>query len=500
MPRRAAITENGQELLAHLQKWCVAWKGLELPLGMSTDRALAEAMTLRERVRDRQLGEFDFGDRDQAADVLYALCSTLLNDCQDAPAEVFDEAAAVYDALSTCVWSDDEIGEQETILSSLAFSCWRASRLLGRPVDAHRWEVQYRINLQRSTEWNLIGDLCQAQGEADSSGFSGITALDAEDLFRLLLYLRERCGADPQMVSTGAVRLYRELSSNNIRVPSDLRLYFLGESARLAGGTVRNTGVQEEASDWLDVAASHFRAGPNQEPELARVSYLRLAILYRLCRFEAVHRSIPALERVFRDLGMQEDAAKARILWAASLKSAGQCERALSVLAPLRDLKDELRPVLYGWVLVELGDISQILGDYRKGFADLNEAGALFRAEDQLLGLADVAAMMGFGFRSQGMLKEAAECFQRSQEQYRQLGVRSQEAYAGVLLAETYMALGLPRKAERLLLAAVPIFEEQSMVADAVAAVALLRESIRRQRLAPQVLRDLRERMREPSR
>jgi tetratricopeptide (TPR) repeat protein len=453
-------------------------------------------MALRERVRSRGEVEFDFGDRDQAADVLYALSSAMFDDCQDAPDHVLSDAAAFHDALSKCRWKDDEIGERETILCSLAFSCWRAARLLARSIDSQQWEEQYRLTLRGSAEWSLIGNLCQPEDGAISPSFSGLGALNPEELFRFLLYLRDRCDTDPQMVSLGAIRLYRELSANNIQVPSDLRLFFLGESARLAGATVRNTGVQEEASDWLDVAASHFRVGPNREPELARVSYLRLAILYRLCRFEAVYRSIPALAKSFRDFGMQEDLVKSRILWAASLKSAGECERALAVLEPLRHLKEELRPALYAWVLVELGDISQILGDYRKGFEDLEEAARLFRAGEQLLGLADVAAMIGFGLRSQGKLREAAECFQGSQEQYRQLGVRSLEAYAGILLAETYIALGSPHEAERLLLAAVPIFEEQGMIADAVAAVALLRESIRQQKLDPKMLRDLRERLR----
>jgi tetratricopeptide (TPR) repeat protein len=205
---------------------------------------------------------------------------------------------------------------------------------------------------------------------------------------------------------------------------------------------------------------------------------------------------MPALVKTFDDLGMEEDLAKARILWAASLKSAGDCEKAVTVLMPVKRLKDRLRPALYGWVLVELGDISQILGEHRKGFEALEEAAQMFRAEGHLTGLADVAAMMGFGYRSQGMLREAAECFHASQEQYRRLGVRWLEGYAGVLLAETYLALGSPREAERLLLAAMPIFEEQSMVADAVAALRLLRESIRQQKLDPQMVRNLRERLR----
>ena len=446
-------------------------------------------------MRDQRDSELDLNDRDKTADVLYALCSLMSEDCEGTPREVLDHAATVHDTLSTRQWRDDEMSERETILCSLAFLCWRAARLLGRSFNAQQWEIRYRVAVQDTFEWSLIGEACLPHNREGKRGFQDLERLSSEELFRLLLYLRERCDVDPQMVSLAAIRLHKELSANTIEVPGDLRLYFLGESARLAGATVRNTGVQEEAIDWLDIAAKHFQAGPNREPELARVSYLRFAILYRLCGFDAVYKSIPALAKTFQNLGMQEDLVKCRILWAASLKSAGECERALGVLAPLKHMKDGMKPALYGWVLVELGDIKQILGDYQRGLEDLKEAARLFRAEDQWIGLADVASMMGFGFRSQGMLKEAAECFRASQEQHRQLGMRSLEAYAGILLAETYLALGAPRDAERLLLAAIPIFEEQSMVADAVAAVRLLRASIRQRKLDPEILRDLRERL-----
>jgi hypothetical protein len=73
--------------------------------------------------------------------------------------------------------------------------------------------------------------------------------------------------------------------------------------------------------------------------------------------------------------------------------------------------------------------------------------------------------------------------------------MKSLDAYAGILLAETFIELGLTRKAEKLLLAAAPVFEEQGMVADAVATVSLLREAIRRRKLDPQTLRELRDRM-----
>jgi hypothetical protein len=66
------------------------------------------------------------------------------------------------------------------------------------------------------------------------------------------------------------------------------------------------------------------------------------------------------------------------------------------------------------------------------------------------------------------------------------------EAYHRVLLAETYLAMGRPREAEIEIRAALPILEEQGMLADAVIAVNLLREAVRQRKLLPADIRDLR--------
>jgi hypothetical protein len=69
-------------------------------------------------------------------------------------------------------------------------------------------------------------------------------------------------------------------------------------------------------------------------------------------------------------------------------------------------------------------------------------------------------------------------------------------AYAQFLVAETYLAMQLPRDAEAEVLKAIPIFKEEGIVLDAVAALSILRESIRQQKLDPDLLRELRDRLR----
>ena len=66
-------------------------------------------------------------------------------------------------------------------------------------------------------------------------------------------------------------------------------------------------------------------------------------------------------------------------------------------------------------------------------------------------------------------------------------------AYVRLFLAETLIALNCSREAEQEILAALPTIEEQKMVPEGLAAVALLKESVRRRKTDRNALRELRE-------
>jgi hypothetical protein len=74
--------------------------------------------------------------------------------------------------------------------------------------------------------------------------------------------------------------------------------------------------------------------------------------------------------------------------------------------------------------------------------------------------------------------------------------MKSLEAANRMLIAETYLAMGRHRDAEAEIRMAIPVFEEQRMVADAVVGVNLLREAMRRQRVDRPPVDDIRARPR----
>jgi hypothetical protein len=101
--------------------------------------------------------------------------------------------------------------------------------------------------------------------------------------------------------------------------------------------------------------------------------------------------------------------------------------------------------------------------------------------------------------RSRGLLSEALRLFTMSISDYERLGMTTSAAYIRILVAETYLAMDLPRDAERAILKALPVLEEEKIGPESLVAFSILREAVRRQKLDPQMLRELRERLRPGS-
>jgi tetratricopeptide (TPR) repeat protein len=447
-------------------------------LGLSVTEANGLAVRFLDGLRSSTASPLSA--RDLEPDVLYAALEILRKQCVAEPAKTLEQSTRISEFLKSGPWAEDELGERGELVCSYSFVSWRASRLLDRPHEKYRWETEYRSSLRSSLEWGSGWNRFLPRPAEDTGGPR--SHLEAEEAFRAVMFLQDNCDAVPERVGSSAVDLYRVLVSARGAQPADIAPFLAGSIARIAGAAMRQSGVPEEAGEWLDIAEREFRGSLCARAELAKVAYQRLALLYRLSRFDLVEAAIPTVDSSFIDLGMHEDHVKCRVLWAASLKIGGRYERALEVLEPLRGKRDQIPPALYGWILLEFGDLHQIGGDYERGIAELTEAAELLRNNNHFTGLAEVMAMLGSAYRAQGLLSEAIDLFQRGRQAYANLGMKSLEAYIRILLAETYLTRGNLADAEREILAAFPTLQEQRMLAEATAGLSLLREVARRRR------------------
>jgi len=487
------IKRDGSHLVELIPAWVTTSRGAELRLGGCVSDVIAEAVDLRRKIEGSWHMPLDIKDQSDRADVLYALCQLLSDDCLDSPETVLDQATSTIERLGASPWVQDDLEERESLVCSFMFVAWRAARVLNLSRDAQRWESKYNQLFRSSLLWGVTEVALEVVGQSIQAA-AEVIANGPEAVFQALLYLRDLGEAAPESAAQAAIQIFHSLEVDRLRLPQDLQAFFLGESARLAGTFLRFVGNLVEVERWAELSESHFQGDRNPTPALARVAFLRMAVAYAQSRWD--FRAAERLEHLFAELGMEEDRIKCRIVWAASLKTAGRFLEALEVLEPLRRSRTQIRAGLYGWALLHSGDIHQICGDYQLALEELTEAGNLLREGRQSSGLADVNSMISGIYRSHGMIDEALLLLKSSFQEHTRLGLTSLVANDRILIAETYLAMGRPGEAELEIRAALPVLQEQAMIPEAVIAVSLLREAIRRQHRESKMPREIREHLR----
>ena len=307
--------------------------------------------------------------------------------------------------------------------------------------------------------------------------------------------LRERAESSPSTVAEESAALYQWISDSSAPLGLfDERDYFLGEAALLVGRTLRHLGERDEAELWLDRSEASFRHIVNSGPLLANVSYARLTLRYEERRFQEVAELVPSLIKSFDRLGMKLESAKARFLNAVSLK---QCERSSEAVGILDELRQDQavanEPALLGQVLVEIGEHLSVEERYVEATSCYRQAVPLIKQSNRPLALASLKVSLAETFRRQELLDHALEGYRSALADFAELGMSTYVAYLHVLVSETLISCGRHREAEWEILAALPTIEEQKMVPEGFAAVALLKESVRRRKTDPNALRELRE-------
>jgi tetratricopeptide (TPR) repeat protein len=318
---------------------------------------------------------------------------------------------------------------------------------------------------------------------------------EPEILSAVCRLLRDVWNSKPDFVVAEASFLYSWLSSfEGGSFLFDERDYLLGETALLTAGGYRLLGNGEQTERWLARAESGYRHTVNPAPLLAEVAYMRLALWYDRRRYEDVLELLPSTLKSFEKLGMRADVSKARFLEAMTLKECSRNGEAFSKFTALkRSLSEETDTGLLGQVLIETGAYYCADGDYAEATADYRRALSLLNAAGRPAAVAHLQMTLGGTLRLQGMLPSAVEAFREAIRRYDELGMETSLAYCRVILAETLLSVSRPREAEWEILAALPTIEEQKMVPEGFAAVALLKESVRRRRTDPKALRRLRD-------
>lgn len=333
------------------------------------------------------------------------------------------------------------------------------------------------------------------QPDARDKSLLEATVSHPEVLLAICGRLRDLWETSPSTAAQEAKEVYRLIESCDRSVGLfDERSYFLGEAALIAATAYRLIGQLEEGGRWLDRAESAFRHTINPAPSLANLAYARLALRFMLAQFDDVLELLPSLIKSFKQLGMELEAEKCRFLAAKTLLQLGRTEECLHVVGSLSESAAVRRdPVLLGHVLTHLGNCYSLVGRFEEASAAYEQALPVVQQKGVSATLAGLKWSIGDTCRAQNRLGRAVEAYRAAQADYSALSMTTSVSQLHLAIAENLLSLGRSREAEWEILAALPTIEEQKMVPEGFAAVALLKESVRRRKTDPNALRELRE-------
>jgi tetratricopeptide (TPR) repeat protein len=316
---------------------------------------------------------------------------------------------------------------------------------------------------------------------------------DPETLLAICKRLREQLESSPKQVRGNAEQLYAFLSEPKRPVGLfDEREYFLGELALLAGTACRMLALKADALRWFDRAEGNFRLTVNAVADWSRVSYQRLAVRLEEREFHDLLERLPDLAESFRKLDMLDDVVKCRFLEALALMETGENGAAASAFERILDESARLaNEKLVAPALVNLVHLYGILGDAERALSCSQRVLPLLKRQNDRVNFAKVQAGLGGLLRSKQELTAAVEAYRTAQMTFSDLGMFADVAASGLIVADLLLQLGDDAGALREVLAALPVVEEYRLVPEGMAALVLLRESLRHQKVNHQALRDL---------
>jgi tetratricopeptide (TPR) repeat protein len=497
MKRPYMISETAG-FVSGIPMWVAATKGVRLPTPPPPEELDRRVREVRALLREGNAEAIDIDAGDEGLAVLSRLCFELSNESDECHELLFREASIAYAIVSRIPWPSEGFGERDEILSDLALAAWRSSRQVHSARVAQEWERRHQEAVSKSAalraclEHYITTNAGDRTDELRQSFFS-----DARTLLAMVALLRLRRNATPHVVAELGSELFDWVQSSGVQASKKELIYLLADLSVLVGACCRFIGSWHAARAWLSRAESLFQKTARPEAGLARVAFARLALACETHRHEEVLRRIPDLHSEFVALGMEEEAAICRFVQGASLEALGRSGEATEILSTLRSsLLEQPDHWLLGHTTSKLAEVLALSGRFDDASGYYRQA-LVWLGDRPSWARASLKAYLGGTLRDTGNLTPAVTAFREAVADYSVLGFKTKVAYIRMLLAETLLLADRPREAEVEILAALPTIEEQEMAAEGIVAISLLRESIRQSRLDGEVLRQVREHLKE---
>ena len=316
---------------------------------------------------------------------------------------------------------------------------------------------------------------------------------DPDLLLSVCEILRSRLEADP-----ASVRDEAEFFFNFLREPKrpiglhDEREYFLGELGLVAAAASRLVFRIQEAKIWLQRAEASFALVQNANAHWARSAYQRLALLLEERQLDEVLALSPLWVETFEKLEMREDALKCRFLEGIVHCENGDLNKAIHLFVGICADAEKLGySRLTAQAATNLVRYYASLGEEENALRYARKALPLQKQLQDRVGFTKLQWSIGDLLRKQGKHALALDADRQAQSEAREVGLRGDLAALHLVIADLLLEAGQDAQAEWEIRAALPIIEEERMVPERVAALSLLRESLRRRQIDRHALREL---------
>ena len=292
--------------------------------------------------------------------------------------------------------------------------------------------------------------------------------------------LKNQLESSPEEVLRNAEFFYRFLEQPRRSVGIlDEREFFLGEMALIGGTACRLLSRREEARRWFDRAEAWFR------------HTLKLSRIGTSLPVEPVTEPGLLIES-FEKLEMREEALKCRFLEGIVLMEANQPTRAIETFRRIRAGARAMgNDQLLGTALTNLVQLHAGLGEAEEALDASRHALLVWRRLENRVGVAKVHWGIGDLLRVKGQPASAIEAYRSAQREFTEIGMRGDVAALQLVVADLLLDLAQDEAARREIVAALPAIDEIQMVPEGMAALALLRESVRGRRIDRGALREL---------
>jgi len=345
-----------------------------------------------------------------------------------------------------------------------------------------------------STEGRAVAEKTLATARSERQGLTGQLHLeDPEQLLALCELLRGRLESIPSEVREEAAFFYSFLEFPRRSIGSfDERDYYLGEFALIAGTACRVLSRRDEARHWFDRAETSLVLTHNASAHVARIAYQRLALRLEERQFDAIMELAPRWFECFSKLGLEEDALKCRFLEAHALKETERLSEAKDAFRRISEDAKALKADRLAAIAAQnVFQIHAFLGEVEEAIAEARQAAPILKRLNNRVNLAKLQLGVGYLLRGQGKLVESIEAFREAQRQFAEIEMPADVAATHLVLADLLLDAAQPAQAEWEIRAALPVIDELKLVPEGIAALSLLRHSLRRRQIDRQALRSL---------